>query len=41
MAAGIRGAKLVKIAGAGHLPNIENPKVFNETLLGFLANLPA
>jgi pimeloyl-ACP methyl ester carboxylesterase len=41
MAKGIKGAKLVRIPGAGHLPNIENPKAFGEALLGFLEKLPA
>ena len=41
MAAAIKGAKLVKIAGAGHLPNIENPGAFTKVLEEFLAGLPA
>jgi pimeloyl-ACP methyl ester carboxylesterase len=37
--AGIRGAQLVNIPGAGHLSNLENPAAFNEALLTFLASL--
>jgi pimeloyl-ACP methyl ester carboxylesterase len=40
MANGIKGAKLAKIPGAGHLPNIENPEPFDETLLHFIGGLP-
>jgi len=41
MAKAVKGAKLVKVPGAGHLPNIENPEAFNKALLDFLAKLPA
>jgi len=41
MAAAIRGAKLVRIPGAGHLPCIENPGPFTAALEAFLAGLPA
>jgi 3-oxoadipate enol-lactonase len=41
LVAGIRGASLARIPGAGHLPNIEQPAAFNEALAGFLAGLPA
>jgi len=41
LVAGIRGARLARIPGAGHLPNIEQPAAFNEALTGFLAGLPA
>ena len=41
LVAGIRGARLARIPGAGHLPNIEQPAAFNEALAGFLAGLPA
>jgi pimeloyl-ACP methyl ester carboxylesterase len=41
MAKAIRGAKLVKIAGAGHLPCIEAPEPFTKALVEFLAGLPA
>jgi pimeloyl-ACP methyl ester carboxylesterase len=33
----IPGAQLAVIPAAGHLSNIEQPKVFNEIVLGFLA----
>lgn len=32
-------AALVEIAGAGHLPNLEQPAIFNRVLDGFLAGL--
>jgi len=35
-AARIRGARLVRIAGAGHISNMERPREFNDALLGFL-----
>ncbi len=41
MAAAIRGAKLVKIPGAGHLPPIENPEPFTKALVEFFDALPA
>jgi 3-oxoadipate enol-lactonase len=34
----IPGARLAVIPAAGHLSNIEQPKVFNEIVLGFLAS---
>jgi 3-oxoadipate enol-lactonase len=34
----IRGAKKLSIPGAAHLPNLENPVVFNRSLLDFLAD---
>jgi 3-oxoadipate enol-lactonase len=37
MAAGVSGAKLAIIPGAGHLTNIESPTVFNSTVLDFLS----
>jgi 3-oxoadipate enol-lactonase len=40
LAAGIRGARLARIQGAGHLPNLEQPAAFNEVLARFLAGLP-
>jgi 3-oxoadipate enol-lactonase len=40
MAAAIQGAKLVKIPGAGHLPNVENPAAFDAALLEFVGSLP-
>ncbi len=41
MAAAVKGAKLVKIPGAGHLANIENPDAFNAALTAFVDGLPA
>ncbi len=40
MAAAVKGAKLVKIARAGHLPCIENPEPFTKALQEFFAALP-
>jgi pimeloyl-ACP methyl ester carboxylesterase len=37
----IPGARLVSIAGTGHLSYAERPDVFNETLLNFLSSLPS
>lgn len=39
LAARIRGAKLVRIAGAGHLSNLEKPSEFNASVRAFLAEL--
>jgi pimeloyl-ACP methyl ester carboxylesterase len=39
MAAAVKGAKLVEIAGAGHLPNLETPDAFNQALVEFLGGL--
>ena len=39
MAARIPGARLVRIAGAGHLSNLERPTEFNAALRAFLAEL--
>jgi len=33
---GIRGSQLVTIDDAGHLMNMEQPEIFNETILWFL-----
>jgi 3-oxoadipate enol-lactonase len=41
LAAGIRGATLARIPGAGHLPNIEQPAAFNQSLTRFVAGLKA
>jgi pimeloyl-ACP methyl ester carboxylesterase len=41
MAAAVKGAKLVKVPGAGHLSNMENPDAFNAPLQGFVDALPA
>jgi pimeloyl-ACP methyl ester carboxylesterase len=40
MVAGIKGARLARIPGAGHLPNIENPAAFDLALHGFVTGLP-
>jgi pimeloyl-ACP methyl ester carboxylesterase len=40
MAAAVKGAKLVQIAGAGHLPNVEQPALFDQALLDFIGTLP-
>ena len=39
MVAGIKGARLAKIAGAGHLPNLEATAEFDRVLLEFAAGL--
>jgi pimeloyl-ACP methyl ester carboxylesterase len=41
LAAGIKGATLVRIPGAGHLPCLEAPAAFNAALESFFAGLPA
>jgi pimeloyl-ACP methyl ester carboxylesterase len=41
MVAGVKGARLVKIARAGHLSNLEAPGEFNRALTGFVDALPA
>ena len=41
MAKAVKAATLVKVPGAGHLPNIENPEAFNKALLEFIGKLPA
>jgi pimeloyl-ACP methyl ester carboxylesterase len=41
LAKAVKGAKLVKIPDAGHLPCIENPEPFNAALIAFLDALPA
>jgi 3-oxoadipate enol-lactonase len=40
MVAGIKGARLARIAGAGHLPNVESPADFYAALLDFVNGLP-
>jgi len=40
LAAGVKGAKLVRIPGAGHLPNLESPEAYNRALLEFLESVP-
>lgn len=39
LAAGIRGARLERIAGAGHLSNLEQPDAWNRALARFLARI--
>jgi 3-oxoadipate enol-lactonase len=34
----IRGAKRLLIPGAAHLPNLENPTLFNQSVIDFLAD---
>jgi pimeloyl-ACP methyl ester carboxylesterase len=41
LAARIRGAKLVRLEGAGHLSNLERPDLFNTAVRSFLQELPA
>ncbi len=41
LVAGIRGARLARIPGAGHLSNLEQPAAFNQALVGFVAGLPS
>jgi pimeloyl-ACP methyl ester carboxylesterase len=36
----VKGARLITIPGAGHLPNLENPAAFNATLSTFFAAAP-
>ncbi len=40
MVAGIKGSRLARIPGAGHLPNVENPAAFDAALLDFVNGLP-
>jgi 3-oxoadipate enol-lactonase len=40
LAEGLPNAKLKIILGAGHMANLEQPKLFNAALLDFLATLP-
>jgi 3-oxoadipate enol-lactonase len=41
LAAAVKGARLVRIAAAGHLANLENPAAFDAALTGFVEGLPA
>ena len=41
LAAAVKGARLVRIPGAGHLPCLENPAAFTAALVDFVAGLPA
>ncbi|HUK66793.1 MAG TPA: alpha/beta fold hydrolase [Anaeromyxobacteraceae bacterium] len=36
----VKGCRLVRIPGAGHLPNLEAPDAFNAAVGGFFATLP-
>jgi 3-oxoadipate enol-lactonase len=40
MRRGIHGSRLVEIAGAAHLSNVEQPEAFNRAVREFLAGLP-
>jgi pimeloyl-ACP methyl ester carboxylesterase len=40
MAQTIKGARVARIPGAGHLPNLESPGAFNAALSTFFAALP-
>jgi pimeloyl-ACP methyl ester carboxylesterase len=39
MSQAISGARLVTIAGAGHLSNLEQPDEFNRAIAGFLKDM--
>jgi pimeloyl-ACP methyl ester carboxylesterase len=41
LASTVKGARLMRIPGAGHLSNIEAPGAFNAALTSFVASLPA
>jgi len=41
LVAGIRGARLTRIPGAGHIACLENPAAFTAALTGFVDGLPA
>ena len=41
MAQNVRGARLVRIPAAGHLPNLESPTAFTTALSTFFGTLPA
>jgi 3-oxoadipate enol-lactonase len=41
MSAKIKGSRLVKIEGAGHVSNVERPGEFNRALADFLSGLPS
>jgi 3-oxoadipate enol-lactonase len=38
LAAALPRARLVVVAGAGHVVNLQQPEAFNTALLGFLAD---
>jgi 3-oxoadipate enol-lactonase len=37
----VKGARIVRVPGAGHLPNLENPGAYDAALMAFCAALPA
>jgi pimeloyl-ACP methyl ester carboxylesterase len=41
LASTVKGARLLRIPGAGHLANLEAPAAFNAALASFVASLPA
>ena len=41
MAKAVKGARLVRVPGSGHLPCIENPEAFTRAVVEFFASLPA
>ncbi len=41
LAAGVAGARRIDPPGVGHLPSLERPAWFTETLLAFLAGVDA
>jgi pimeloyl-ACP methyl ester carboxylesterase len=41
LAAGVKGARLVRLPGAGHLPCLESPAAFTAALEEFVGGLPA
>jgi 3-oxoadipate enol-lactonase len=41
MSAAVKGSRLVQIAGAGHLSNLESPAAFDAALAAFVDGLPA
>ena len=36
---GVAGSRLLVVAGAGHVPHLDNPDLFNRTVEGFLAEV--
>jgi pimeloyl-ACP methyl ester carboxylesterase len=41
LAKAIKGAKLMRVPGAGHLANLESPDAFNPAIAEFFGRLPA
>ena len=39
LVAGVAGARRIDLSGVAHMPNLERPEWFTETLLGFLAEV--